>query len=120
MSSSWQFSSHQGIESVCRTSNLIDFYNNEKHTGEEMTHYTMNLILDAWIRPHIDIEHWKFYDLSCKARDETDDKVLHDAVAAGKAVCSIFKEPTITPSALQVKVSLVAQGEFFQNWTGFL
>ena len=45
-------------------------------TGEEMTHYTMNLILDAWIRPHIDIEHWKFYDLSCAARDATNDKVL--------------------------------------------
>lgn len=69
-----------------------------------MTHYTMNLILDAWIRPHIDIEKWQFYDLSCKARDDTNDKVLHDAVAAGKALCSIFKEPTITPSSLQVKV----------------
>lgn len=80
-----------------------------------MTHYTMNLILDAWIRPHIDIEHWKFYDLSCKARDETDDKVLHDAVAAGKAVCSIFKEPTITPSALQVKVSLKLERTFLES-----
>lgn len=69
-----------------------------------MTHYTMNLILDAWIRPHIDIEKWQFYDLSCKARDDTNDKVLHDAVAAGKTLCSIFKEPTITPSSLQVKV----------------
>ena len=64
----------------------------------------MNLILDAWIRPHINIENWQFYDLSCKARDDTNDKVLHDAVSAGKAVCSIFKEPTITPSSLQVKV----------------
>lgn len=75
--------------------------------GEEMTHYTMNLILDAWIRPHINIDKWQFYDLSCKARDDTNDKVLHDAVAAGKAVCSIFKEPTITPSSVQVKVSLI-------------
>lgn len=82
-------------------------YTNELSSleGEEMTHYTMNLILDAWIRPHIDIEKWQFYDLSCKARDDTNDKVLHDAVAAGKVLCSIFKEPTITPSSLQVKVN---------------
>ena len=89
--------------SVCLSNHL--YINMSIDKGEEMTHYTMNLILDAWIRPHIDIEHWKFFDLSCKERDSTEDKVLHDAVAAGKAVCSIFKEPTITPSALQVKVS---------------
>lgn len=72
-------------------------------SGEEMTRYTMELILEQWIKPHIDISNWKFYDLSCKARDNTADKVLHDAVAAGKEICSIFKEPTITPSAAQVK-----------------
>jgi isocitrate dehydrogenase len=33
----------------------------------------------------------------------TDDKVLADAIAAGKRLGSIFKEPTITPSAVQVK-----------------
>lgn len=52
-------------------------------SGEEMTHYTMNLILDQWIKPHIDISNWEFYDLSCKARDATDDKVLKEAVSAG-------------------------------------
>ncbi len=72
-------------------------------SGEEMTRYTMELILDQWIKPHIDISNWVFYDLSCKARDDTDDKVLRDAVKAGKTIGSIFKEPTITPSALQVK-----------------
>lgn len=72
-------------------------------SGEEMTRYTMQLILDQWIAPHIDTKNWKFYDLSCKARDETNDKVLHDAVAAGKTVGAIFKEPTVTPSAVQVK-----------------
>jgi hypothetical protein len=47
------------------------------HTpGEEMTHYTMNLILEAWIKPHIDTSHWQFFDLSCKVRDETEDKIL--------------------------------------------
>lgn len=71
--------------------------------GEEMTHYTMNLILDQWIKPHINIDTWEFYDLSCKSRDATDDQVLKDAVSAGKRLCSIFKEPTVTPSAAQVK-----------------
>lgn len=72
-------------------------------SGEEMTNYTMKLIMEQWIQPHIDISHWKFYDLSCKSRDATDDKVLHDAVEAGKVIGSIFKEPTVTPSALQAK-----------------
>lgn len=72
-------------------------------SGEEMTRYTMELILEQWIKPHVDISSWQYFDLSCKARDDTDDKVLHDAVAAGKIVGSIFKEPTITPSAAQVK-----------------
>jgi isocitrate dehydrogenase len=71
--------------------------------GEEMTHYTMKLILDQWIKPHFDISSWEFYDLSCKARDDTNDQVLKDSVDAGKRICSIFKEPTVTPSAAQVK-----------------
>ena len=59
--------------------------------------------LDQWIKPHIDISTWEYYDLSCKARDDTNDQVLKDAVKAGKNLCSIFKEPTITPTASQVK-----------------
>ena len=72
-------------------------------SGEEMTRYTMELIMEQWVRPHVDISKWEFFDLSCKSRDQTNDKVLHDAVAAGARMCSIFKEPTITPSAVQVK-----------------
>eukprot|EP00746_Dinoflagellata_sp_MGD_P011871 gnl/MRDRNA2_/MRDRNA2_125078_c0_seq1.p1 gnl/MRDRNA2_/MRDRNA2_125078_c0~~gnl/MRDRNA2_/MRDRNA2_125078_c0_seq1.p1 ORF type:complete len:547 (-),score=112.16 gnl/MRDRNA2_/MRDRNA2_125078_c0_seq1:7-1647(-) len=72
-------------------------------SGEEMTNYTMKLIMDQWIKPHIDTSTWEFYDLSCKSRDDTEDKVLHDAVAAGKRLKAIFKEPTITPTAVQVK-----------------
>lgn len=37
--------------------------------GEEMTRYAMELILEEWVKPHIDISSWEFYDLSCKARD---------------------------------------------------
>jgi isocitrate dehydrogenase len=71
--------------------------------GEEMTHYASQLIVEQWITPYFDTSAWEVYDLSCKSRDETNDKVLHDAVEAGARVGAIFKEPTITPSALQVK-----------------
>lgn len=72
-------------------------------SGEEMTRYTMELILEQWIKPHMDITGWDFFDLSCKARDDSDDLVMKDCVEAGKKIGSIFKEPTITPSATQVK-----------------
>lgn len=72
-------------------------------SGEEMTRYACQLIVDQWIKPYFDISKWEIYDLSCKARDDTDDAVLKDAVEAGSRIGAIFKEPTITPSALQVK-----------------
>lgn len=72
-------------------------------SGEEMTHYTTQLLLKEWIEPHFDTSKWETYNLSCKSRDETDDKVLADAVEAGKRIGAIFKEPTITPSAIQVQ-----------------
>jgi isocitrate dehydrogenase len=71
--------------------------------GEEMTHYCTDLLVDKWIKPYFDVSSWEHYDLSCKARDESNDQVLHDAVEAGKRIGAIFKEPTITPSATQVK-----------------
>mmetsp|Transcript_9592 Transcript_9592/g.14376 ORF Transcript_9592/g.14376 Transcript_9592/m.14376 type:complete len:486 (+) Transcript_9592:52-1509(+) len=70
-------------------------------SGEEMTRYTMELILDKWIKPRLDISQWEFYDLSCKSRDDTEDQVLKDAVEAGKRICSIFKEPSVTPTEIQ-------------------
>lgn len=72
-------------------------------SGEEMTRYACKLMMDRWVSPQIDTSSWEWYDLSCKARDESDDKVLHDAVEAGARIGAIFKEPTITPSAEQVK-----------------
>ena len=71
--------------------------------GEEMTHYACNLIVEKWFEPYFDTSNWEKYDLSCKARDESDDKVLKDAVEAGKRIGAIFKEPTITPTAVQVE-----------------
>ena len=67
------------------------------NSGEEMTRYTMELILKSWIDPHIDTAKWEYYDLSCVARDDTEDQVLRDAVEAGARIGAIFKEPTITP-----------------------
>ena len=71
--------------------------------GEEMTHYVCNLIVAQWFEPYFDVSGWERYDLSCKVRDETDDQCLKDAVEAGKRIGAIFKEPTITPTAVQVK-----------------
>eukprot|EP00804_Cyclotella_cryptica_P010310 CCRYP_012225-RB/>CCRYP_012225-RB protein AED:0.25 eAED:0.25 QI:123/1/1/1/1/1/2/908/363 len=71
--------------------------------GEEMTHYATQLLVEQWIKPYFDISKWETYDLSCKSRDESEDKVLSDAVEAGKRIGAIFKEPTITPSAIQVQ-----------------
>jgi len=70
-------------------------------SGEEMTHYCMNIILDEWIRPNIDISGWEFYDLSCISRDDTEDQCLRDAVEAGARIGAIFKEPTVTPTEVQ-------------------
>jgi isocitrate dehydrogenase len=72
-------------------------------SGEEMTHYATQLLMQQWIEPHFDTSSWEKYDLSCKSRDDTDDQVLADAVEAGKRIGAIFKEPTITPSAIQVQ-----------------
>merc|ERR1712232_437426 len=63
----------------------------------------MKLICDKWVDPFIDTSNWERFDLSCKSRDDSQDKVLHDTVAAGARIGAIFKEPTITPSAAQVK-----------------
>ena len=71
-------------------------------SGEEMTHYACELMLEKWVKPEVDISAWEYYDLSCKARDDTEDKVLADGVEAGARIGAIFKEPTITPSAVQV------------------
>ncbi|KAH8095086.1 isocitrate dehydrogenase [Aureococcus anophagefferens] len=70
--------------------------------GEEMTRYASQLMMDQWIEPFIDTSKWETFDLSCAARDASDDQELRDAVEAGKRLGAIFKEPTVTPSAEQV------------------
>jgi len=61
----------------------------------------MDLIMKQWIEPFIDTTQWEYYDLSCKVRDNTNDKVLEDSIAAGRRLKSIFKEPTVTPTLVQ-------------------
>jgi hypothetical protein len=92
--------------------------------GEEMTRYCMQLIMDEWVSPRVDTSAWEFYDLSCVARDDSEDQVLHDAVAAGSRIGAIFKEPTITPTEVQkVKLGLKQawgspNGAMRRGWNG--
>jgi isocitrate dehydrogenase len=69
--------------------------------GEEMTAYCMELIMAKWVEPFVDTLTWEYFDLSCKSRDDTEDKVLHDAVASGARLKAVFKEPTVTPTEVQ-------------------
>lgn len=59
------------------------------------------------IDPYFDTSAWEFYDLSCVARDKSDDKVLKDAVEAGARIGAIFKEPTVSarPPAPQLRAA---------------
>lgn len=71
--------------------------------GEEMTREVMKMVMDKWVNPYLDTSKWEFFDLSCKARDDSNDQVLKDAIDAGTRIGAIFKEPTITPTADQMK-----------------
>lgn len=94
-------------------------------TGEEMTHYAMNVFRRKCVDPYLDTSQWEVFDLSCKNRDRTGDKVLHDAVEAGSRIGAIFKEPTITPTAVQrqemgLKMVLGSpNGAMRRGWNGF-
>ncbi len=92
--------------------------------GEEMTRYTMDLILEQWIKPFVDISAWEFFDLSAKNRDNSQDQVLQDVIDAGKRVRSIFKEPTITPTKDQLESLGISKawgspnGAIRRGWNG--
>ncbi|MGE0753563.1 MAG: isocitrate/isopropylmalate family dehydrogenase [Alphaproteobacteria bacterium] len=94
-------------------------------SGEEMTREVMKMIISQWIDPYLDTSNWQFFDLSCQSRDDTQDKVLEDAIAAGARIGAIFKEPTITPNAEQVKQMGLSKswgspnGVMRKGWNGF-
>jgi isocitrate dehydrogenase len=93
--------------------------------GEEMSRYTMEIILKSWIEPYIDTQNWQFFDLSCISRDKTQDQVLKDVIKAGAEAKVIFKEPTITPTNEQVKEFGLSKawgspnGAMRRGWNGF-
>lgn len=94
-------------------------------SGEEMTREVMKMILASWVDPYLDTSKWQFFDLSCKSRDESDDGVLKAAIDAGTAIGAIFKEPTITPTADQMKAMGLKKplgspnGKMRAGWNGY-
>ena len=94
-------------------------------SGEEMTKVVMDMILEKWIRPNIDTSAWVYHDLSCKHRDDTDDKVLKEAIDSGAKIGAIFKEPTITPTGEQAKQMGLKKplgspnGKMRAGWNGY-
>lgn len=93
--------------------------------GEEMTREVMKMVLAQWIDPYLNTASWQFFDLSCKNRDATGDKVLKDAINAGTKVGAIFKEPTITPSDEQMREMGLSKplgspnGKMREAWKGY-
>src|SRR5436190_10407968 len=94
-------------------------------SGEEMTHEVMKMVLQSWISPYLETSKWQSFDLSCKSRNATKDQVLKDAIKAGADCGAIFKEPTITPNAEQVKEMGLSKswgspnGEMRKGWNGY-
>lgn len=93
--------------------------------GEEMTREVMKMVLSQWIDPYLDTSAWQSFDLSCKNRDATGDRVLKDAINAGTAIGAIFKEPTITPTEEQMKSMGLSKplgspnGKMREAWRGY-
>ena len=94
--------------------------------GEEMARHAMQLVLDNWVAPYVDISSFEYYSLSVADRANSDDKVLKDAIAAGQKIKAIFKEPTITPTAEQMAQFGFAgkklgspNGKMRAAWNGF-
>ncbi len=94
-------------------------------SGEEMTKVVMEMVLAKWINPFIDTSAWEFYDLSCANRDNTDDKILQDAIHSGAKIGAVFKEPTITPTGEQAKEMGLKKplgspnGKMRAGWNGY-
>jgi len=70
--------------------------------GDEMTRIIWQFIKDRLIHPYLDVE-LKYYDLSIRRRDETDDQITIDAANAIKAHGVGVKCATITPDEARVE-----------------
>ena len=70
--------------------------------GDEMTRIIWALIKEKLILPYLDVE-LKYFDLSIKKRDETNDQITIDSVSAIKKYGVGVKCATITPDETRVK-----------------
>ena len=55
---------------------------------QEMSRYTMELIMDKWVKPSVDISKWEFYDLSCKDPMDFPCGFYGGGTASGRLFCS--------------------------------
>jgi len=70
--------------------------------GDEMTRIMWKMVKDKLLLPHLDM-NLEYYDLGLKKRDETDDKITHEAAEAIKRHGVGVKCATITPNKDRVK-----------------
>lgn len=69
--------------------------------GDEMTRIIWKMIKEKLILPHLAID-LKYFDLGIRRRDETDDRITHEAAEAIKRYGVGVKCATITPNAARV------------------
>ena len=70
--------------------------------GDEMTRVLWKMIKDKLILPFVDLKT-DYYDLGLRKRDETGDRITHDAASAAKKHGVAVKCATITPNAQRVE-----------------
>ncbi len=70
--------------------------------GDEMTRIMWKMVKDKLLLPHLDM-NLEYYDLGLKKRDETEDKITHEAAEAIKKYGVGVKCATITPNKDRVK-----------------
>ena len=70
--------------------------------GDEMTRVMWQMVKEKLLFPFLDM-NLEYYDLGLKKRDETDDKITHDAAEAIKKYGVGVKCATITPNKDRIK-----------------
>jgi isocitrate dehydrogenase len=70
--------------------------------GDEMTRVMWKMVKEKLLFPYLDM-NLEYYDLGLKKRDETDDKITHDAANAIKIHGIGVKCATITPNKDRIK-----------------